>query len=421
MQVSKWILIIGFLTSIMACKHNQATPSITSMEFLPLATPSIEGGQSQLHTSPDDHLYITWIEYTSDTAVELRYARWDTTKWDYIRTIAKGGSDWFVNWADIPSITQFYPDRNRLVAHWLQYSGPGNYDYNVMLSLSSNAGLNWSVGSKLHRDTTESEHGFVSMVAMNEDKICAIWLDGRETKASETHKHNEHTGAMTLRSTFLADSGYIAPEYVLDSRVCDCCQTDVTYVDGQILVVYRDRSDTEIRDISLVRYNGEKWEIPVPVSVDNWQIAGCPVNGPAIASKDGQVAVAWYTEANNQPKVQIAFSDDLGSTFADPIILDHQRPLGRVDIEFYNDQSVLVTWMQSNGNEACIVAKLVASSGHVSENFCLIETNPSHQSGFPSLARSADQFFISFTQVLDHNKSKVQTGIIDIHDDHTPL
>ncbi len=421
MQVAKWIIILGCFTGIVACKQNQVVPSIRSMEWVPITTPSEEGGQSQLHTSPDDHLYLSWIEYTSDTAVELRYARWDTTKWDYIRTIAKGGSDWFVNWADMPSITQFYPDRNRLVAHWLQYSGPGNYDYNVMLSSSSNAGLNWSIGSQLHRDTTKSEHGFVSMVTTSENEICAVWLDGRETKPGVNHEHHQHAGAMTLRSTFLTDSGYTAPEYVLDSMVCDCCQTDVTYVNGQILVVYRDRSDTEIRDISLVRYNGEKWEIPVPVSMDHWQIGGCPVNGPAIASKDGQVAVAWYTEANDQPKVQVAFSDDLGHTFTEPIIIDDQRPLGRVDIEFYDDQSVLVSWMQSQGNEACIVAKLVSSSGEVSENFCLIETNPSRQSGFPRLARSADQFFISFTEVLDDNKPRVQTGIIEILDDHTPL
>lgn len=414
MRLLQGIVLVLLLTGIQACKERSAINSLSSLVFVPVASPSNAGGQSQLHVSPDDHLYLSWIEYISDTTVELRYARWDTTQWDYIRTIAQGGSNWFVNWADMPSIAQFYPDRNRLVAHWLQYSGPGTYDYDVMLSSSSNAGLNWSAGSRLHRDTTQSEHGFVSMVALDGDQICAIWLDGRETQSGTDHTDHHHTGTMSLRSSFISDTGATSREYLLDDRVCDCCQTDAVYSDGQILVVYRDRSETEIRDISMVRHNGNQWEKPVQIGQDDWRIGGCPVNGPAIASGYGRVAVVWYTEADEQPKVQLVFSEDMGSTFGDPLIVDDEHPLGRVDIVFYDAENVLITWMKPRGEQACIMAKLISIDGNASEEFCLIENSASRQSGFPRLARSAGQLFISFTEVLESKTTRVQTGIIDV-------
>ena len=151
---------------------------------------------------------------------------------------------------------------------------------------------------------------------------------------------------------------------------------------GRVLVAYRDRSEEEIRDISLIRYNGNNWESPVQVAEDNWRIGGCPVNGPAIVSGYGNVAVAWYTEANQQPKVQVAFSEDMGTTFSDPVVVDDVGPLGRVDIAFYNEENVLITWMKPRGDQACIMAKLISIDGNASEEFCLIENVASRQSGF---------------------------------------
>lgn len=414
MRLLQGIVLVLLLPGIQACKEKSPSNAPSSIVFVPVASPSNAGGQSQLHVSPDDHLYLSWIEYISDTTVELRYARWDTTQWDYIRTIDRGGSDWFVNWADMPSIAQFYPDRNRLVAHWLQYSGPGSYDYDVMVSSSSNAGLNWSSGSRLHRDTTQSEHGFVSMMALDDNQICAVWLDGRESQSGTDHTDHQHTGAMSLRSTFISDTGFTSREYLLDNRVCDCCQTDAVYAEGQILVVYRDRSETEIRDISMVRHNGNQWEKPVQIGQDAWRIGGCPVNGPAIASGYGKVAVAWYTEANEHPKVQLVFSEDMGATFSAPLIVDDEHPLGRVDIAFYDAENVLITWMKPKGEQACIMAKMISIDGNASEEFCLVENSASRQSGFPRLARSAGQLFISFTEVLESQTTRVQTGIIDV-------
>ena len=73
----------------------------------------------------------------------------------------------------------------------------------------------------------------------------------------------------------------------------------------------------------------------------------CPVNGPMLALRDTRIAIAWYTAANETAKVNVAFSDDIGKTFSDPVRIDLSMPMGRVDIEWINDKSVIVSCLES--------------------------------------------------------------------------
>jgi len=66
------------------------------------------------------------------------------------------------------------------------------------------------------------------------------------------------------------------------------------------IVAYRDRSDTEIRDIYVSRSVGSNWSQPVAVHRDNWQIAACPVNGPALSADGTAVALAWFTAKGDE-------------------------------------------------------------------------------------------------------------------------
>ena len=66
--------------------------------------------------------------------------------------------------------------------------------------------------------------------------------------------------------------------------------------------------------------------------MDGWQIEGCPVNGPAIDTDGGRAVVAWFTAANNTPKVKVAFSGDDGVTFGKAFEIDKGTPSGRVDV-----------------------------------------------------------------------------------------
>ena len=148
-------------------------------------------------------------------------------------------------------------------------------------------------------------------------RLLALWLDGRNYAATGAFASGDAASdAMQLHTTILDADGSLSDSTLLDARTCTCCQTSAVVTDsGKVLVVYRDRSEDEIRDISILRMVDGVWSQPVSVSRDGWQIEGRPVNGPAIDSKGRRAVVAWFTAADNLPKVKLAFSDDEGESF----------------------------------------------------------------------------------------------------------
>src|SRR5688572_20657954 len=241
--------------------------------------------------SPDgDAVLLSWLEpphprvKPQEGNYALRFSRFENGRWSSPGTIASG-TDFFANWADFPSVTS--DARGRLLAHWAAKSAGGTYAYDVRLALSKDRGRTWKPLGTAHDDRTPTEHGFVSAVP-ERDGIRLFWLDGRET-AVGSGGHGEG-GAMALRTAFVGDA--VGKSDVLDRKVCDCCQTGAAATAGGPLVVYRDRSDAEIRDVAAVRRSGNRWTAPKPVVLDGWEIGGCPVNGPAIAAAGRRVAVA---------------------------------------------------------------------------------------------------------------------------------
>ena len=120
---------------------------------------------------------------------------------------------------------------------------------------------------------------------------------------------------MTLRAAIVFEDGTIDYDTLIDERVCDCCQTSGTMTSSGPVITYRDRSDEEIRDMSVVRKVNGSWSAPAAINNDEWEITGCPVNGPRMTSFSNGLAVAWFTAAGGKAQVKVAFSDDSGASF----------------------------------------------------------------------------------------------------------
>ena len=297
-----------------------------------------------------------------------------------------------------------------MAAHYLDKSAEDTYAYNVKLILSNDNGNSWNAPFIPHTDNTNTEHGFVSKVEMQDGNFLAVWLDGRQMAYAE--KDSTITKEMTLRSAIISEQGTLIDEYLLDSRVCDCCQTDTAMTNDGAIVVYRDRSDEEIRDIYYVRQINNEWTEPKPVFNDNWNIAGCPVNGAAIATKENTAAVVWFTMANNEPKVKVVFSKDNGKTFNEPIHIGDKDPMGRVDIELLEDNSALVSWMDIVEDNTVIQLQKVGSDGTLSELITLTESSESRSSGFPRMVVKDDMAYLTWTNVGEENLN-IKTAIVN--------
>jgi hypothetical protein len=336
-------------------------------------------------------VYLSWQE-PDESGHAVRMAELSASGWSEPHTIARG-EDFFVNWADFPSIVEL-PDGS-LAAHWLQREGPGTYAYGVRIARSTDGGESWSAPITPHVDGTLTEHGFVSLFSAADGALAAVWLDGRNF--AEAAEGGPLEGDMSLRYAEIGLAGAPRNQTLLDARACDCCQTSAALTSEGPVLVYRDRSESEIRDISVVRLVGSEWTAPATIHADGWYMPACPVNGPAVAAKEERVAVAWYTGAADEPKVQVAFSEDAGASFGEPIRVDEGTPLGRVDAMLLEDGAALVVWLETTDRGAEVRARRVRPDGETSVPATVAVTDVSRSSGFPRMAALGDDVILAWT------------------------
>jgi len=394
-------ILISFLSCSSPNQDNETTIEGESLVFELSPTPAGENTSlPNLFVDATGRLYMSWVEQGEEVS-SLFYSTLIDNQWTDPIQISEG-SDWFVNWADFPAISS--TGDGQMLAHFLAKSAPDSYAYDVNLVMSSNHGETWGEPFIPHKDNTKTEHGFVSMLPMPDGNFFIAWLDGRNTGSEE--------GTMTIRSGIVDKSGNILESAELDERVCDCCQTGAALTDNGPVVVYRDRSEEEIRDMSIVRLVNGEWTSPKIIHADGWNIAGCPVNGPKVDAMGNSVAVAWYTGANEDPRVNIAFSTDGGESFSQPIRVDDGATIGRIDIVMVNHDEAWVTWLESGENGTEIRARSIKSNGNSGPSIKVASTRKSRASGFPRLVRFNDKLIIAFTDLMD--KPRVQLGTIEL-------
>lgn len=413
----KAILLLLLCMIIASCK-NESNPKVHKFAITELDAPCKKGGEPNLFSDENGKIFLTWVEYLNDTTDALMFSSLDNSNWSTPKMISSG-SDWFVNWADFPSLVA-YPQSNTLAAHWLQKSDVGTFDYDVRIAQSRDSGESWDPSFIPHKDGIAAEHGFVSMVPIDSNRVFATWLDGRNTKSKDSndnkhdHDHSGHHGAMTLRGAFFDPQGNLSGEIELDQKICDCCQTAAVKTNDGILVAYRDRSDKEIRDISYVRYTNNTWTAPQTLHNDQWKIAGCPVNGPALDALDDAVLAAWYTMDGETPIIKYSFSDNNGASFGKTEILQSGNTLGRIDAILTSDNDGYVSYINHKDENAKIMLHKVSSSGHNSSPIAISEIDPSRQSGFPRMTLSGNKIIMAWTHVAE-GSTTIKTVEISLH------
>lgn len=344
---------------------------------------------------------LSWVEPAhagvkpQDGDYSLRMSRLVSGRWSEPSTIA-AGKDFFANWADFPSVTS--AGGGLLIAHWAAMSAADPNAYDVRLARSINSGRTWIPIGTANEDRTPTEHGFVSAVPESHG-VQLFWLDGRDTASGR--------GSMGLRTAHVGDR--IEASELLDSRVCDCCQTAAATTARGPVVVYRDRTANEVRDTAIIRREGKRWTQPREVAADAWEIEGCPVNGPAVAARDRRVAVGWFTQAGNRPRVKVALSKDAGASFGAPAIIDSDSPLGRVDIVLDENGDALITWVAAEGKAAAIRLARVTARGRRGTSIKIAGTEMSRAGGFPRLARSGSTLVVTWVESGEPSRIRAAT------------
>lgn len=332
-------------------------------------------------------VWLSWTE-RADPGHRLRMAHWSADGLGAASTVAEG-ERLFVNWADFPTLLGFGAGKASYVLDKLEGSP---YAYAIRLRVQASAG-DWRDAEAVH-DASASEHGFASLWDWD-GELGIAWLDGRDT-AGAGHDHSGG-GAMSLRAARYDERGRKLGEWPLDARTCDCCQTDAAMTREGPVLVYRDRSEQEIRDIALLRWQGTQWSTPIRVHADDWHMPGCPVNGPALAARDDTVWVAWYTGAQPAPRVQLARSNDGGRSFSAPTVIAQGEPvLGRVDLAVDAGGNAWVSWIDERSGEQTLRLSRVDGEGVVTERE-IAAVGRGRGTGFPRMAIAEDTLWLTWT------------------------
>lgn len=356
-------------------------------------------------------LYMSWTEKFQDSQAALYVSKYENAKWSDKVELDRG-QDWFVNWADFPSISK---SGNSVISHYLKKSDTATFAYDIRYLYSSDQGESWSKSAKLHTDSTKTEHGFVSFSPVDTGSFQVAWLDGRNTSTTGGHDSHGGSGAMQLRSAKLNSKGQLVDEQLVDKRTCDCCQTSIVTTEAGSLIAYRDRSPSEVRDIYVSLLKDGKWSEPRPVYNDHWTINGCPVNGPKLSAYKNKVCVAWFSAASDQPEVKLAFSDDGGLNFDNPVRIDEGRPIGRVDVVLIDEKRAVVSWMESTDVDAELRCALVDREQGIISSFKVSDVSGSRATGFPQLEMVAGDLYFAWNQSSDESQ-KIKMVRVQLHD-----
>lgn len=395
-------LIAAALLTAGPCPVSAQNPA--DQGWVPVARPVTNpaGPQARLpHLGrmPGGGLLMSWVEPTPNGHA-LRAARWAEGRWGPVVEVASGG-DWFINWADYPSVAAM--SERFWVAHWLvRRAGGKSYDYDIALALSTDAGKTWSRPVTPHRDGVAAEHGFVSLFARGE-RAGLVWLDGRDyvsPKAAAQHDHGAKSGKFALRYTEIGADGGLSPEQVLDDNTCTCCATAAAVTPAGPVVAYRGRRDGEIRDNFLLRAAASGWTAPSPLGAEGWHMPACPVNGPSLAASGSNLAAVWYTGEGNRPRVRAALSRDAGKTFGAPMDLDAADPVGRVAAAWLDPATAVVAWIaapDASRRNSPIVLRTMSAEGRLGSAHRVASVDAGRDTGMPQLAADGKTLMLAWT------------------------
>jgi hypothetical protein len=400
MMVRIWSAV--FVTALVAGCTSASPPADAPATAAPLteidAPAATDVAAPRLSSAADGRVFLTWLEPSPGGRHAFRFVvRTPGSPWSAPRTIAEG-RDFYVSAADAPSLIVL--DDGTLVAHWSARHVTGTEAAHIMLARSTDEGASWSAAVTPYRDRSKQQHGFVSLVQAPDRGTHVMWLDGRRTQG-------EGHGDMALMHTIVAAGGRVGTERTIDPRACDCCQTAAIATADGVLLAYRDRTDQEVRDIAVTRFDGARWSAPTTIADDRWLIFGCPVNGPSLSASGSHVALAWFTEALERPHVSIVLSHDGGRTFGRPAEVSGEKSLGRVQAVALPDGGALVSWVESVELGTEVRLRYVAADGRPGTSMTIA---PAGVRSIPAMTYAKDEVALAWLD--DGSPARLRTATL---------
>jgi hypothetical protein len=292
----------------------------------------------------------------------------------------------------------------------------------IRMARSSDGGRTFSPARFAHDSALSGARGWESLASGPEGRVHAVWLDGRdaERKMAEAAAHSgmAHKGQppQDIYHSTIRPDGRIT-ESVIATGVCFCCKTAVA-VDarGSVYAAWRHIFPGSMRDIAFAKSadGGRRFDPLVRVSEDNWELNGCPEDGPALAvDQSGLIHVAWATVVNDgEPQKALfhATSRD-GKTFSRrarlPVVATATP--GHPQLTLTPDGGVAIAWDEVVAGLRRISFTRVSRSGVIQTPQVMSgDESASH----PVIVHAARNLLIAWTSRSSGAKSASEPSII---------
>lgn len=386
--------ILKYLAGLLLyCCVSHAVPA-KPLPMRELQLPSVSASQQHhLAQTADGQLIVSWVETGGDSST-AKFAILEDQGWSLPLTVVKVDG----KLADPPVVLGL--SDGSLAAAWMPYTkgSSDRYAADIYLARSIDGGLSWGPALRPYGDNAHIYDAQMSLTALPDVRLALVWTDMRN--ASHDPAADKKSNRYQLMATVIDKNWRAIPELVLDDDVCSCCRSHTDALGEQLVTVYRDHAVGEIRDISAVRWHAAGNPQSANVHADGWVIGGCPSNGPSIDLSPAGTVAAWFTAADGKGRVKVAFSNDGGVHFAQPIELDADAS-GYANALLLDNGSALVSWRGRHGPDDELRVAKVTVDGKVSRQTTVYRGGfPKWPSKYLGMAIVGREAFVAWTDPI---------------------
>jgi hypothetical protein len=295
------------------------------------------------------------------------------------------------------------------------WTAKGSGGTSLLSGRSTDGGRTFGPTSPMPSVDAPGNRGWQSMAASATGGVYALWLDHRDTvqaMAGHAHQHGADASvrvdgvARAQRSQLFVGSldGGLPPKSIARG-VCYCCKTALTTdLDGTIYAAWRHVYPGNERDIAFTmsRDGGRSFDEPSRVSEDEWQLDGCPENGPALAvDASRRIHVLWPTLVRNGDaetlKLFHAFSVD-GRVFTPRVELPTAGAAYHPQLVVAPDGSLVAAWDELEAGERRVRAARGEAGAGGRYVFSGLRVAGDAPGAYPALATTANHTVVAWAQ-----------------------
>jgi hypothetical protein len=293
-----------------------------------------------------DNPVVVWTE-RNDKTLNLSFAvsRDDGNTFSKKHTIALD-EDVATHAEGMPKVA-FKRDGTILVAYEKKAPTKENkYAGAIYYITSSDNGESWSRERYMHSDTVAGlSRSYFDIETLPDGQVAAAWLD---------IKLDNTTGGRSVRFARTDDTNAFTNEMLIDSSACQCCRVDMySDVNSNVYVAYRGlrmaNMGKQVRDMMVCTSGdqGKTFSSPLNISIDNWNIDGCPHTGPSLCSNKTGLFTLWYTQGTGDG-IYFTHKPAVGDQFVPRELVSRG---GRHPQVTANNDRIAMVWEENVGKE----------------------------------------------------------------------